>query len=263
MEPQAPLRPLARQNATPRLLHCQTSTYAGHVILYERQFFTMFDSNEDAQEAAWAQDVPVLAALRDGDEAEFSRLVRMMHLVLSRIAARYAGSAAVTEEIVQEAWLVFVEQLDRFEGRSSIKTWLVRIVLNCARNRKRKELRCVPFSSMSDVEMDGDPVVARSQFQTDGLWMGHWAVAPKSFAEDGERLLLRGELRAFVEAAVDALPLGQREVLVLRDIEGFSSTEVCEVLNISETNQRVLLHRARGHVRTHVAAYLDRQEHGS
>jgi RNA polymerase sigma-70 factor (ECF subfamily) len=201
--------------------------------------------------------------LRGGDEVAFGELVDRHHATLVRLALQYVASASVAEEVAQETWIAFVQSLDRFEGRSSVKTWLFRTMINCARNRRRKEVHSVPFSALFDPEESVEPAVDPSQFRTEGPWAGHWAVAPRSFGEDGERELLRGELRTQLQAAVDALPAAQREVIALRDIEGFSAAEVCDVLGVTEANQRVLLHRARARVRAEIEAYLQREEVGA
>jgi RNA polymerase sigma-70 factor (ECF subfamily) len=208
-------------------------------------------------EAGW------LEALRRGDEVVFGKLVETHHLALVRLATYYVANAAAAEEVTQETWIAFLEGLDRFEGRSSLKTWLFRTLLNCARNRKRKELHSIPFSAAFDASALAEPSVDATRFYKDGPWAGHWAVAPRSFAADGERSLLQGELRERIQQAVDRLPPAQREVLTLRDIDGFASDEVCDVLGLSEANQRVLLHRARSKVRAEVERYLHGELEGS
>jgi RNA polymerase sigma-70 factor, ECF subfamily len=201
-------------------------------------------------EAGW------LEALRLGDEAVFGKLVDAHHASLVRLATQYVSSAAIAEEVAQETWIAFVQSLPRFEGRARLKTWLFHTLVNCARNRKRKEIRSVPFSAAVDPGEDAAASVEPERFRTQGPWQGHWAVAPRSFGTDGERSLLQGELRARIQQTVDTLPPAQREVLTLRDLEGLSAEEACEVLGVSEANQRVLLHRARSRVRAAVERYL-------
>lgn len=202
-------------------------------------------------------DAAVAAALRGGDEQAFSRLVEQHHAALLRLAIQYVASAAIAEEVVQETWVTFVQSLERFEGRSSLKTWLFGTLLNCARNRRRKEVRSVPFSSLWDPAEPAEPAFDPSCFRPEGVpWAGHWLVPFKGFGDDAERKLLQGELRQKLRAAIDMLPPAQREVITLRDVEGFQSEEVCEVLGLSEANQRVLLHRARARVRATIEAYL-------
>jgi RNA polymerase sigma-70 factor, ECF subfamily len=205
-----------------------------------------------------AHEAELLAALRSGDEAAFCALVDAYHVALVRLAKQYVANGAVAEEVAQETWVAFVQGLSRFEGRSSVKTWLFRTLLNCARNRKRNEVRSVPFSALFDPEAQEGPAVDPSRFRPDGVWAGHWAVVPRSFAQDGESHVLSGELRQRVQAAIDGLPQAQREVLTLRDVEGFDPDEVCEVLGVSDVHQRVLLHRARAKVRAEIESYVER-----
>lgn len=197
-----------------------------------------------------------LAALRGGDEAAFGQLVEQHHASLVRVAMQYVASTSVAEEVAQETWIAFVQSLDRFEGRSSLKTWLFRTLLNCARNRKRKEVRSVPFSAAFDPDEPAAPSVDSARFRTQGPWVGHWAIAPRAFEIDGEHALLRRELTEHMRRAIDALPPPQREVISLRDIEGVNADDTCEILGISEANQRVLLHRARSKVRAEIERYL-------
>lgn len=197
-----------------------------------------------------------LAALRRGDELVFGRVFDSYQAALVRFATHYVADHAAAEEVAQETWIAFVQGLDRFEGRSSLKTWLFRTLLNCARNRKRKDVRSVPFSAAFAAEASDEPSVDAARFRAEGPWTGHWAVAPRSFEADGERALLRQELQARIQRAVEALAPAQREVLSLRDIEGLTAEETCEVLGVSDVNQRVLLHRARSRVRAEVERYL-------
>jgi RNA polymerase sigma-70 factor (ECF subfamily) len=208
----------------------------------------------------YEHEAELLAALRSGDEAAFCSLVDAHHVALVRLATQYVANASVAEEVAQEAWFAFVQGLARFEGRSSLKTWLFRTLLNCARNRKRKEVRSVPFSALFDPEEQEGPTVDPTRFRPDGVWAGHWAVIPRSFAQDGESKLLTTELRQRVQAAIDRLPEAQREVLTLRDVDGFGSDEVCDVLGVSDVHQRVLLHRARAKVRAEIESYIEREQ---
>jgi RNA polymerase sigma-70 factor (ECF subfamily) len=207
-----------------------------------------------------SQTHDIVLALRAGDESAFAALVDAHHPAMVRLAARYVPSDAIAQEVAQEAWLAFLGSLSRFEGRSSIKTWLFRTLLNCARNRRRAEVRSVPFCALFDPTGSSEPAVDEARFQTQGPWAGNWAVPPRSFGEDGEGQLLRGELRALIASAVELLPPAQREVITLRDIAGFSAEEAAEVLNVSEANQRVLLHRARSRVRAKLEAYFQRED---
>lgn len=175
-----------------------------------------------------------------------------------RVALGYVRSRAVAEEVVQEAWLGVLNGLDRFEGRSSVKTWVYRILANTAKTRGERESRTVPFLAL-ELAGDDQPVDAERFLDAQHpRWPGHWASPPQRWDEIPEQRLLGTETRAELEAAVAGLPPGQRIVLSLRDIEGWSAAEVCEALDLTETNQRVLLHRARSAVRKELEKYLDR-----
>jgi RNA polymerase sigma-70 factor (ECF subfamily) len=185
----------------------------------------------------------LVAALRRGDERAFMELVDAYTPGMRRLARTFVRTQAVADEVVQEAWLGVLRGLDRFEGRASLKTWIYRIVANVARTRAVREARSTPFSSF---EADDGPAVSPEHFAPDG----HWASPVEPWHD-----VLASELRGVVEAAIDTLPEQQRLVIRLRDVEGWSSEEVCNVLELTETNQRVLLHRARTKVRTAVESY--------
>jgi RNA polymerase sigma-70 factor (ECF subfamily) len=201
-----------------------------------------------------ADDAALLAALRAGDEAAFEALIARYHGALLRLAQLYVPSRAVAEEVVQETWLGVLKGLNSFEGRASLKTWIFRILLNRARTRGQRESRSLPFSALWSPDADsGEPAVEPEWFQDDGWWGPH----PRGWSEVPEQRLLSQETRAVVQQAIDALPPSQREVITLRDIEGWTSEEVRNALSISETNQRVLLHRARSKVRRALEQYLE------
>lgn len=198
----------------------------------------------------------LLAALRRGDEAAFVELVGRHQRAMLRVASSYVPSRAVAEEVVQEAWLGVLQGLARFEGRSSLKTWIFRILVNRARTRGEREGRSSPFSDLAPADAEG-PTVDPDRFlpaghPDAGWWVGH----PASWEGAPEQRLLAGEARGQIEAAIAALPEAQRTVISLRDVEGWDSAEVCALLGISEGNQRVLLHRARARVRRALAHYL-------
>lgn len=220
-------------------------------------------STQAAAATSSIDEVRVAAALLAGDEAAFGALVDANHGTMVRLAKQYVASDAIAEEVAQEAWIAFLGSLDRFEGRASLRTWLFRTLLNCARNRKRAEVRSVPFSALSASDEAAEPAIDESRFRTNGVWAGHWSVAPRAFGEDGERRLIRGELRVQLELALEALPPAQREVILLRDVENFSGAAVSELLGLSESNQRVLLHRARNRVRTRLEAYFAQEREAS
>ena len=196
------------------------------------------------------EDAPLLDALRAGDERAFAALVDKYGPSLLRLAQLYVSSRAVAEEVVQETWLAVLTGIERFEGRSSLKTWLFRILTNKAKTRGQREGRTLPFSSLASDGDEDQTAVAVERFARGGAW----ATPPRGVPEER---LLAGETRARVEQAISALPPNQRAVITLRDVDGLSAEEACNVLGLSETNQRVLLHRARAKVRTALERYLE------
>jgi RNA polymerase sigma-70 factor (ECF subfamily) len=209
--------------------------------------------------APTAEEADILASLRAGDERAFARLIDSYHASMVRLATNYVPSRAVAEEVAQEAWLAVLQGLDRFEGRSSLKTWIFRILMNRAMTRGQREHRTVPFSALFDPVKDpAEPAVDPDRFRGPyDKWPGGWAQFPTSWEGAPEARLLSRESLDYVAKAIDTLPPSQREVITLRDVEGWSSSEVCNVLEITETNQRVLLHRARSKVRRAMEQYLD------
>jgi RNA polymerase sigma-70 factor, ECF subfamily len=203
------------------------------------------------------EDMLVVEALRQGDERVFEALVDRYHATLIRLARMYVRDRAVAEEVVQETWLGVLNGLDRFEARSSLKTWIFRILTNRAKTRGQREARSVPFSALADPEERERPSVDPGRFRgVDEVFYGHWSSPPRPWADVPEEQLVARETRERIGAAIRQLPLAQREVITLRDVEGWSSAEVCNGLDLSETNQRVLLHRARTKVRQTLAQYL-------
>jgi RNA polymerase sigma-70 factor (ECF subfamily) len=180
-----------------------------------------------------SSDRALVRSLRAGDEAAFTQLVRRESPALLRVALSYVRTRAVAEEVVQEAWLGVLRGLDRFEGRSSLKTWIFRIAVNVAKTRATREARSLPFSALAD-----EPTVDPERFED-----GRWRNAPTSF----ERLEQRDALHC-IEKTIATLPPQQRQVITLRDICGLDSVEVCDLLELTSENQRVLLHRARAKV---------------
>ena len=201
-------------------------------------------------------DARVVEALRAGDEAAFVALVDSYAPAMERAARALVRDGAVAEEVMQETWIAFLNGLHRFEQRSSLKTWLFRILTNVARNRARKERRSVPFSAAG-----GDTVVDPDRFLPGDhdAWPCHWAIGPTAWETPEERLLA-GETRELILEAVELLPETQRAVITLRDIDGWSAPETCNALELTETNQRVLLHRARSAVRTALESHLAAME---
>jgi RNA polymerase sigma-70 factor (ECF subfamily) len=196
-------------------------------------------------------------ALRRGDEQAFRALIDRHGGSMLRVARIHVRDRAVADEVVQEAWLGVLRGIDRFEGRSSVRTWLLRIVANVAKTRAVRESRSIPLSTLqgADAEAEG-PSVPPERFRgPDDRWAGHWAAPPQEWSRP-EHELLSGETRAQITAAIEELPEQQRLVITLRDVEGWSAEEVCNALDLSETNQRVLLHRARTKVRKALDDYL-------
>jgi RNA polymerase sigma-70 factor (ECF subfamily) len=201
-----------------------------------------------------ADDAQLVRALREGDEEAFAGLVDRLGPAMLRLARAYLPSRAVAEEVVQETWLAVVTSIDRFEGRSSLKTWIFRILTNKAKTRAQREGRSIPFSALGG---DDEPAVAPERFQPGGAGAGQWAFPPRSLDSVPEERLLGREVRETIAAAIEALPPAQRVVITLRDVEGLSADEACNVLELTEGNQRVLLHRARSKVRAQFEAYLE------
>ena len=208
-----------------------------------------------------SDDLEQLEALRNGDERAFASLVDRYYGSLLRLAMAYVPSRAVAEEVVQETWVGVLEGLSRFEGRSSLKTWIFRILTNRAKTRGQRERRYEPMGLGGDSgdNLDG-PAVDPDRFLKSGYFVDHWVSQPNAWEDETpERLLLSKETRAQIENAIEALPPTQRQVITLRDIEEVSSQEVCNILDITETNQRVLLHRARSKVRRTLEPYMEGQ----
>lgn len=210
------------------------------------------EANEQA--AAYVlshEDLALVVALRDGDEAAFVELVRRYRSQMLQVARLYVPTLAVAEEVVQETWLGVLNGIARFQGRSSFKTWLFRILTNTAQTRAVRERRTVPFSSLAQTELEaGEASVDPDRFIPQGeRWASYWATSPQAFDAQPEGRLMSSETVDVARAAIDELPPAQRAVITMRDVVGFSPDEVCAALELSEGNQRVLLHRARAKVR--------------
>jgi RNA polymerase sigma-70 factor (ECF subfamily) len=208
-------------------------------------------------------DEDLVALLRKRDEAAFAQVVRAWSPTMLRVARAHVSTQESAAEVVQEAWLAVVKGLGVFEGRSSLKTWTFRIVVNLAKTRGVKERRSSPFSSL--LPEDEGPTVDPSRFQSAGDANPHaWAAgaAPEPWSAGPEGSLLRGETRTLLARAVDELPERHRVVITLRDVEGLSSQEVCELLDVSPENQRVILHRARAKVRAAMEDYYRGKDSG-
>jgi RNA polymerase sigma-70 factor, ECF subfamily len=203
--------------------------------------------------AADSDDAALVTALRAGDEAAFATLIDRYYATMLRVARMYVATKEAAEDVVSDTFLGVIQGIHRFEGRSSLKTWLFRILVNRAKTGGQREARSRPFSSLA-AELEADePAVDPDRFRADGRWATPPSAVPEDevlAAEAGERLM----------AAIDALPPAQRTVISLRDVEGFSGPEVSGLLEISEANQRVLLHRARSKVRAALERYLEEQD---
>ena len=196
-----------------------------------------------------------MQAIKDGDERAFAELVERYNASLVRVAQGYVRDRAVAEDVVQDTWIAVLKGIDRFERRSSLKTWIFRILANQAKSRARRERRTVPFTALTDADGDPDaPTVDPERFDS---VTGMWSRPPGRWPDEPEGELLRGEARRLILDTIDMLPDGQRAVITLRDVEGFDSADVCNVLDISEVNQRVLLHRARARVRQALEDYFE------
>jgi RNA polymerase sigma-70 factor, ECF subfamily len=204
---------------------------------------------------AGSAESQLLDALRAGDEAAFAALVREYQASLVRVARMYVSTQAAAEEVAQETWLAVLNGLDRFEGRSSLRTWIFRILTNIAKTRAQRDGRTLPFSALQDPARVPEAAVDADRFldPEHPRWPGHWAVRPEPWPEDA---LVAAETQALLAEAIESLPPAQRAVISLRDVEGWSSEEVRNALELSETNQRVLLHRARSKVRRALESYL-------
>jgi RNA polymerase sigma-70 factor (ECF subfamily) len=200
----------------------------------------------------------VIDALRRGDEGAFARLVDQYHASLRRVARLYIANRAIADEVVQDAWLGVIQGIWAFEGRSSLKTWIFRILINRAKTRAAREGRMVPFPRFDAAAEPAEAAVASDRFHPvdHPTEPGRWTHPPPDLGASPERWLLAQEARQHLQSAIAALPEYQRLVLILRDVEGCSTEEVCNALGLQETNIRVLLHRARAKVRAALEPYL-------
>jgi RNA polymerase sigma-70 factor, ECF subfamily len=207
------------------------------------------------EHAVSLDDARLVKALRARDERAFEELMRMYNASLLRVAQIYVASQAVAEEVVQETWIGVFNGIDRFETRSSLKTWIFRILTNIAKTRGQREGRTVPFSALERPDAVPEAAVDSDRFLPPDheRWPGHWSSKPEPWPEER---LLAAETRELVDRAIEQLPPAQRAVISLRDVEGWSSEETRNALGVSETNQRVLLHRARSKVRQALEDYL-------
>jgi RNA polymerase sigma-70 factor, ECF subfamily len=204
-------------------------------------------------------DPHLIELLRNGNEAAFVALIDRYSDTMVRLAMFYVTAWPVAEEVVQETWMSVFEHLGHFEGRSSLKTWMFRILTNYAKTWAQREGRSIPFSSRSGMSTDHTEPAGESNrlLPADHHWAGHWVSVKRE--EMPEERLLSQETRMCLERAIEALPPNQRKIIILRDIEGRTSDEICSTLGISEGNQRVLLHRARSKVRSALEKYFQEE----
>jgi RNA polymerase sigma-70 factor (ECF subfamily) len=205
---------------------------------------------------AHGEDEALVAALCRGNADAFATLVDRHSPAMIRVAMAYVPTRAAAEEAVQETWIGVMRGIDGFEGRASLKTWIFRILTNVAMRSGARERRSMPFSALAEAENTGEPSVDPDRFlpADHELFPGHWAIMPARWPTPEEGLLA-GETREVIAAAIAELPAAQRTVIALRDVEGWTSEEVCEALEISAGNQRILLHRARSRVRHAIESY--------
>jgi RNA polymerase sigma-70 factor, ECF subfamily len=201
------------------------------------------------------EEQALLARLRDGDERAFEILVEQLYPAMAAVARGYVNSRATVEEVVQEAWVAVLKGLDRFEGRSSLKTWVLRIVTNIAITRGTRDARVVPMA-FEESESD-EPSVPRERFRSaDDRYPGHWRSYPVDWRSLPEDRLHDSQVLAAMQRAIEELPEAQRIVITMRDVAGCSPEEVCDALGVTDGNQRVLLHRARARVRSAIEEAL-------
>ena len=201
------------------------------------------------------EDHELVQRLRDRDESAFVELIDRYGATMLRVAQMYVRDRASAEEVVQETWLAVLNGIDRFEERSSLKTWLFRILTNRAKTRGQRDGRMVPFSALAGASDEPDPSVDPDRFfGPDSPHPGAWAAPPVAWPQEK---LLESETLGVIEMAIDELPEAQRDVILLRDIDGWTPMEVSDALGITDGNQRVLLHRARSRVRGALERYLN------
>jgi RNA polymerase sigma-70 factor, ECF subfamily len=198
---------------------------------------------------SWADDLALAQGIAAGDDARLTALVRRLHGPLRRVAQAWLGPGAGAEDLVQETWEAVIDHVSDYEGRASLRTWITRILVNRAKTRLA---RAKPHIDIAEAELAGE--LPGTSFGTLGLWAGQ-----PSYATGPEEALVRQRAREWLGGALEALPPAQRAVVTLRDVEEWTSEEVCNALGLSESNQRVLLHRGRAKLRAALQATLDRE----
>jgi RNA polymerase sigma-70 factor, ECF subfamily len=209
-----------------------------------------------ANATRWEADEQVVASLRAGDERTFRELYQRHYPAMKRVARGYVESDTVAEEVVQETWLGVLTGIERFEGRSALGTWIFSILINQAKSHSSRERKALPFSAAGSPRED-ESAVDPDRFQRDDdTWPGHWAIPPRPWQRPDRRVLSL-EARDRLRRALAELPERQRLIVALRDVDGLSSGEVCELLELSRENERVLLHRGRSRLRSALEDYVD------
>ena len=211
------------------------------------------------------EDAALVDRLRSRDESAFLEVVQRHHGALVRMAQSFVNSRAVAEEVAQETWVSVLQGIDRFEGRSSLKTWIFQILINRSKTRGVREARSINFSGMNEVNPESGYVsVEPSRFHSsdDPQHPGGWASQPQQWDMTPEQLLLSQECRSFIEQAIASLPELQKEVITLRDVQGWDNEEICVLLGITEANCRVVLHRARSRMRQALESYFGKSKFG-
>ena len=215
-------------------------------------------SSSAASQGLAKDEKQLIARLRKGHEGAFEELVSIHHGALIRMAMGHVSNRDVAEEVVQDTWMAVIESLDRFEGRSSLRTWIFGILIHKAKDRGVREKRHTNFSVFESYDDDHDEAVDPARFQRYGEWAGHWAFPPQPWDDQTpEKLLANRQAVDAMQRAIDELPATLKDVLILRDVEGIESKEICELLKITETNLYVRLHRARERVRQAVETALE------
>ena len=200
----------------------------------------------------------LIARLRNGDAGAFDELVHKHHGALIRMALGHVADREVAEEVVQDTWIAVIEGLARFEGRSSLRTWICGILIHKAKDRGVREKRHTTFTDFESKDDEQDEAVDPSRFQQSGEWAGHWAFPPQPWDDQTpEKLLASQQAVNAMNQAIDSLPQTLKDALIIRDIEGIDVKEACELLKITDTNLYVRLHRARERVRRAVEVYLE------
>jgi RNA polymerase sigma-70 factor (ECF subfamily) len=204
-----------------------------------------------APSARAARDERLVSGLRAGDESVFAELIDAYGATMLKVACGVVSSTAVAEEVVQETWLAVFTGIHRFEGRSSLRTWIFRILMNTANTQRTRDARTVPFSDLGPEPSRDEPAVDPARFLPPDhpRYPGHWSTPPPSWGSDPEARVLAGETLQLMSRVLQGLPLAQRTVVTLRDVHGWTAEEVSEALGVSRGNQRVLLHRARSRLR--------------